>query len=60
MSYVRKLLILKGNAKNKKELYKKLKQLRKIFDDDAKELCHGKFKKKAYYLYRIARAFIWV
>lgn len=58
MSYVRKLLILKGNAKNKKELYKKLKQLRKIFDDDAKKLCQEKFKKKAYYLYRIARIFV--
>lgn len=60
MTYVRKIFTIKGNLEKKRELCKKLQQLGRILDNDAKKLCKEKFKRKAYYLYRIARAFIWV
>ena len=43
---------------DRKELYKKLKQLRKVFNNEALELCKEKFKMKAVYLYIIAKVFV--
>lgn len=58
MTYVRKIFTIKGNLEKKRELCKKLQQLGRILDNDAKKLCKEKFKRKAYYLYRVSRIFI--
>lgn len=58
MLYVRKIMSMNYNIKKKKELYKKLKQLRKVFNNEALELCKEKFKMKAVYLYIIAKVFV--
>ena len=58
MTCVRKLLVSKENLKIKKELIKKLKSLRKTFDNEAINLCKEKFKTKALYIYLITRIFI--
>lgn len=58
MLYVRKIMSMNYNIKKKKELYKKLKQLRKVFNNEALKLCKEKFKMKAVYLYIIAKIFV--
>ncbi len=58
MLYVRKIMSMNYNIKKKKELYKKLKQLRKVFNNEALKLCKEKFKMKAVYLYIIAKVFV--
>lgn len=55
---VKQLFNTNETFENKKQLRKKLKELRTIFDKNAIYLCKNKFKKKTVYLYRLVRIFV--
>lgn len=55
---IKKIFIRNESVESKKNLYRKLKELRKSFDKNAIQLCKQKFKKKTVYLYLLVKIFV--